>query len=287
MGILACVPSRVAPLLLAALLTPIAVPALADGASAETQSSAPDLEKLTGREIYERVVANRYTAFFQKQRIVSMDAGGAYSTTELWTRWKDGRDAEGKTKRGVLSKTLTKYTAPNSVRGVGYLIVQKEETSNDQFVYFPSAKRVRRVALGESIMGTDFSIEDIVPRDIETSDYTRLDDEVVDTVPCYVVDLLPKENAESDYSKLRVYVEKEHFVTIRTRYWSLEGIEVKEYRTPHEEIEEIEGVWLARRATMRNLVESSSTTLYIDEIEPNAELRESAFTVRKLEQRSH
>ena len=44
---------------------------------------------------------------------------------------------------------------------------------------------------------------------------------------------------------------------------------------------------LARRATMRNVVESTSTTLTIDEIEPNADLRDSAFTVRKLKQRSH
>jgi hypothetical protein len=286
------VPSRVAPLFLLAVL---ANPSLANEksvtdtpptGSTDSTPRALATQPLTGREIYERILANRHRSFFQKQRIVSMDAGGASATTELWTRWKDGRDVDGKTQHDVLSKTLAKYTAPRSVRGVGYLIVQKEHHPNDQFVYFPSAKRVRRVSLGESIMGTDFSIEDIVPRDIETSDYARQDDEIVDEVLCYVVELHPRVNAESDYSKLRVYVEKEHFVTIRTRYWNLDGIEVKEYRAPYGEIEEVDGVWLTRHVSMRNLVDSSLTTLYIDEIEPNASIGNSTFTVRKLEQRS-
>jgi hypothetical protein len=261
--------------------------ALADDvAPPPPDAGASGTPELSGRDIYERVLANRHKAYFQKQKLVSMDAGGASYTTEVWTRWKDGRDDDGKLKRGVRSETLAKYTKPQEVRGVGYLIIQKEGSPNDQFVYLPSARRVRRVNLGEAIMGTDYSIEDIIPRDIESSEYERVADEEFDGVPCFVVEIHPKPGVGSQYSKLRAYVEQEHYVAIRARYWSLDGVEVKEFRTPAAEIEEVEGVWLTRRATMRNLVEDSSTTLTVVEMEPNASIRDSLFTQRYLEQKA-
>ena len=81
-------------------------------------------------------------------------------------------------------------------------------------------------------------------------------------------------------------MEKEHYVAIRARYWSLDGVEVKESRTPAAEIEEVDGVWLTRRATMRNLIDASSTTLTVLEMEPNVSIRDSLFTQRYLEQKA-
>lgn len=263
-------------------------PTLSEG---DHQDAAPaDPEPVdpgpSGRDIYERVLANRYRTLFQKQRLVSRDAGGASSTTELWTRWKDGHDEEGKTKGGVRSKTLAKYTAPRSVRGVGYLIVLKEDDPDDQFVYFPSARRVRRVNLGEAIMGTDYSIEDLVPRELETAEYERADDEELDDTDCYVVELVPLPDSGSQYSKLRSWVEKEHHVVVRTDYWNHDGLEIKRFTAPPSEIEEVDGVWIVKRGTMANLVEGSSTSLEVLEMEPNAEIRDAEFSQRKLEQRA-
>lgn len=239
--------------------------------------------ELTGQEIYERVLANRHKTFFQKQQLMSGDAGGSASATELWTRWKDGRDETGQTKRGVLSKTLAKYTAPSRLRGAGYLVIQKEDGPDDQFVYFPSAKRVRRVSLDEAIMGTDYSVEDIIPRELATSDYERIPDQDLDGVPCFVVDIIPKADSGSQYSKLRTWIEKSRSVPIRTDYWDLEGQAIKQFTAPAHEMEEIEGVWLIRRGMMANLVEGSSTRLVVVEMEPNAKIRDSQFSTRTLE----
>ena len=274
--------------------TPAAAPGSAEappsGSEADREAVPLDAEPAdpgpSGRDIYERVLANRYRTLFQKQRLVSRDAGRASSAMELWTRWKDGRDENGKTKGGVLSKTLTKYTSPRSVRGTGYLIVQKDEPPNDQFVYFPSARRVRRVNLGEAIMGTDYSIEDIVPRELETAEYERDDDEQIDGTDCYVVDLLPLPDSGSQYSKLRSYVEKDHYVVIRTDYWNRDGLEIKRFAAPAAEIEQLDGIWLVRQGTMANVVEGSSTTLEVLEMEPNAKIRDAEFSQRKLEQKS-
>ncbi len=252
--------------------------AASSGDSVETEK---DIANLTGEGIFERVLANRHKSYFQKQRFVSGDAGGGLSQTELWVRWKDNR-RKGKARNGAWSKTLAKYTAPNNVRGMGYLIVQKEKPPHDQLVYFPSMRKVRRVNLDESIMGTDFSLEDIVPRELETSVYERLPDRRVDYVDCFVVSLTPKPGSGSQYSKLLVYIEKQHYVPIRTRYWDLDGVVLKEYSTSPNEIEEMEGVWLTMRSNMRDVTTNSFTRLTILEMQPNAKINDSHFTERRL-----
>jgi hypothetical protein len=253
---------------------------------ATTTDVLPAGTLLDGRAIYERVLANRFKATFQKERIVSTDPGGTRRETELWSRWKDYRDPQGRPTETVLSKTLVKYTAPRDVRNSGYLIIRKLGEPADQFVYLKSSRRVRRVSMGESIMGTDFSLEDIVPRSIEASDYVRTVDEKVGDVPCYVVEVTPKPDSDSEYSRLLVYVEKEHFVMLRTRYWSRDGVEVKEFNAPASTLEEVRGVWIAREGTMKSLINGTTTTLYIDEIDPQAPTRDSIFSVSNLQRNS-
>ena len=287
-------------LLALALLGPAAAGARADGAAApggETSplpavaapvpsaDALPD-GALSGRQIYERVLENRFRASFQKERIVAADPGGARKETTLWTRWKDYRDEHGRPTDDVLSKTLVKYTAPRDVRHSGYLVIQKEGAPDDQFVYMKSARRVRRVALGESIMGTDFSLEDIVPRNIDTSDYARTLDETIEGVLCYVVEVLPKDDTDSDYSRLLVYVDKEHFVTLRTQYWDHDGVEVKVFDALPSTLMEVRGVWVATEGRMRSLIDGTTTTLYVDEIDPEAPTRDSIFSLSNLQRNS-
>jgi hypothetical protein len=291
-------------LLLGSLL--LAAPAVADSgestgapaAAAETESqvdpsavvppSAEAMEAaLTGREIYERVVENRHKSFYQRQQLVSFDAGGATSMTELWMRWKDERDEDGKIKKSILSKMLAKYISPRGLDGVGYLVVQKEGKPDDQFIYLPSARRVRRINLAETIMGTDFSIEDIIPREIGTATYRRLPDQEIVGKSRFAIEVTPKRSSGSQYSRLYVYVDKQRNIPIRTDYWDRMGVEIKRYTAPPEDMEEIDGVWIARRTMMRNLIEKSSTSLVILEIEANVKIKDSMFTTRALESQKH
>lgn len=241
---------------------------------------------LTGRHIYERVIANRFESYMERRRILSSDAAGNEKQTMLWARWKDGRDASGKIKGGIVSRTLIKYREPEDVRGAGYLVIQKSAPPHDQFVYLPSRRKVTRVNVSEPVLGTDLAVEDIVPRDLESSDYSRAPDELLGETPCFVVELTPRPSADSGYSKLLIYVTKEHSVSLRTRYWDLNGIEVKEFNAPVSSLERIRGVWIVREGTMRNLIDDTKTTVYVEEIDPDAAFRNSVFSVRNLERGS-
>ncbi len=262
-----------------------ALGATADDIEAEDSSVATSefSDGLTADEIYQRVLDNRFAASVQVLSIVSKDRSGNQQQIRMTMMWK--RYAEpGASKQGVLSKSLIRYDEPSDLRGTGYLIINKEDLPNDQFIYLRSLKRVRRINLrGETMAGTDLSLEDIVPREMDDATYTRVPDEVIDERACFVVEATPTEALSSEYSKFRLYVEKDHYVPLRTRYWDRAGVEIKELRSQVASIREIEGVWLPLRSTMSQLLDETATSLEIASLIPNPVIEDRFFTQRQLE----
>jgi len=247
-----------------------AVPGFADG--------------LSGRDIYERVLENRFESYEQVSELLSGDRGGSEQGSRLTMAWQDFRDAEREAVRGVESKTMVRYTHPQELRYSGYLIINNDERASDQFVYLASRRRVRRVNLrGEAIFGTDFSFEDVVPRELDEATYRRLPDEPVDGIPCYVVEATPLPENKSEYSRFVTYVEKDRYVPLRTRYWSDAGVEVKRLEVDPAAIEQHADVHVPMRMTMRHLLHESHTRLVVTELEPNPDFSQSRFDLRRLE----
>ena len=97
-----------------------------------------------------------------------------------------------------------------------------------------------------------------------------------------MVEATPAESTESAYSRFLLYVEKEHYVPLRIRYWNRKEIEIKELRSPAESIREIDGIYVSIEATMRHLLEKSSTAMDLDLLIPNPELPDRLFAERQL-----
>ena len=257
----------------------------ATGADLGPKGPAIDSAALTGRDIYRRVLDNSFESFIQESVLTSGDRGGNSQESRFKMWFEDLRDDESKQPQGaIIARSLVQYTHPFDIRYSGYLILSRLDTVNDQFVYLSSQRRVKRVNLrGEPVFGTDFSFEDILPREIEDADYARLADAETDGLDCFVVEAIPKERARSEYSRMRIYVDKLRYVPIRTRYWDGREVEVKELRVEASEIELIEGVWVPKQMTMRHLKLNSYTTLKLDRIEPNPTLAKTTFELRRLE----
>lgn len=283
--------------LAAALLCSFAFAAIAAGPTGAAEpSSAPEpsapptpaagedalapQDELTGKEIYQCVLDNRFTSYIQHSSLLSGDRGGATQLSTLRMTWRSFRELEKK----VLSRTLVKYLDPFDLRFSGYLIQNNNMRANDQFVYLAASRRVRRVNLRrEAIFGTDFTFEDVVPKEIEDGDYERLPDKIVDGTPVYAVEVTPREHANSDYSRYLVHVEKQHCVPLLTLYWDEKGIEIKNLSAPFEKVQEIEGVYVPMELTMRHLQLDTFTTLTITDLEPNPKLHRKIFDLSRLE----
>ena len=160
---------------------------------------------LTADEIYRRLLENRFMSSDQSLAIVSGDRAGREQKIRMRMLWRRYPEGSEEVEEGILSRTLVRYMAPPEMRRTGYLIINKRDAPNDQFIYLHSMRRVRRVNLkSETVAGTDLSMEDIVPREMDDATYTRISDEEVEGTPCFVVQATPKPAAESQYSKYRL-----------------------------------------------------------------------------------
>ena len=241
----------------------------------------------TGDDIYRGVVANRFDAFEQVGRMRSGSRNQRFQDVRLRLRYMNV-EKEGSP---IVSKTIAKYFEPSDVRHLGYLIINKNKGPDDQFVYRPSARKVRRVNVrGEAVAGTDFSFEDIVPPEFEDGSHSRMPDQVVHGIPAYVVAVVPHTETESEYSKLVIAIEKEHFVPIQTHYWDNKRVLIKRLDvdpksiSPYQATEngQAKQVWVALSSKMSQLKLDTYTEMNVEEFKANPNLRSRHFSEREL-----
>ena len=250
---------------------------------AETASPDPGL---SADAIYERVLVNRFDASIQEVALISGDRAGHVQLIELQMLWRRYEVEVPENGNGVLSRTLVRYLEPGDVRGSGYLVINKRDGPDDQFMYLKSMRRIRRVNLStETVIGTDLSLEDLIPRELEDAAVSRAPDGEVDDTLCYVIHARPVEGIDSQYSRFSLYVEPVHFVPLRTRYFDRADVEIKELRADATSIREIEGIWLPLEATMHQLLDQSYTKLKVQRLVPNPDLPKRYFSQRQLQAR--
>ncbi len=280
-------------LLLVPLLLALALSLPAGGARAasgvalpdrtDVEDALPEGGSMSGRAIFDKFLENRLHSAVQYQTVISRDPGRHEQRSAFWVRWKDYRDADKHAVDGVLAKTLVKFEAPQDMRQTGFLMVVNEDRSNDQFVWSPSTGRVRRVQLrGVGVMGTDYTFDDIAWKNVEDADYQRLADEEIDGTPVYVVEVTVKPFVESQYKTMRTWIEKEHFIPLRSLYRDENGVEVREMKAPASSIRQFGGTWVAAESTMFNLKEKTSATVLVDRLDANVALADQHFSTFQL-----
>ena len=231
------------------------------------------------------MLANRFNSYRQTSSLSSGDRSGHVMATRLNMLFKSFRGPDRKPLEGdVLSKSLARYTHPFEVRHSGYLIINKLDKPNDQFLYRASARRVQRVSLrGEAVFGTDFSFEDVIPREVEDATYFRMADVVYEDRPCFTVRAVPNPQMASEYAYFDVTIEKDRYLPLRTYYYDETEEQIKELVSPSKHIELINEVWVPMQMTMTHLKLESHTTLQVLDVQPNIQLARTDFDLRRLE----
>ena len=133
------------------------------------------------------------------------------------------RKLDIKTLEGVEEgdKTITIFTFPKDIRGSGFLTHTKKTTNDDQWLYLPSIKRVKKISSKNKrspFFGSEFAFEDLSSQEVEKYTYHYLNDEVVDGLDSYVIQRTPND-PESAYSKLIVWMDKEHLQIRKIDYY--------------------------------------------------------------------
>lgn len=100
-------------------------------------------------------------------------------------------------------RSLIVFRDPPDVAGTALLSHSMTDRPDDQWLFLPSLKRVRRIAAGNqsgSFVGSEFSFEDIAPQQVDKFTYTYLRNETFAGQECFVFARVSS-NPKSGYSR--------------------------------------------------------------------------------------
>ena len=70
-------------------------------------------------------------------------------------------------------------------------------------------------------MGTDFTNDDLVQRSSITDDYTNtiIGNEIIDGLDCWIIELIPNDDAAVVWGKLIMWIDKKDFMQLKTQFF--------------------------------------------------------------------
>ncbi|UCF96500.1 MAG: outer membrane lipoprotein-sorting protein [Spirochaetaceae bacterium] len=176
-------------------------------------------------------------------------------------------------------KMLLEFTNPEE-RGQKILRLEDEI-----YLYFPEAEEVIHLqgsALKESVMGSDFSYEDMTGEGDLLDQYqvTLLGEENIDGRKHYHLELKAKKRGLA-YPKQEAWIDAEYWVMTRANAYSLSGRLLKEMELG--DIRKVAGKYIPHYIIMRDAMKkNSSTEMRIEEIDLQADLPRNAFSLEEL-----
>ncbi|NHN38210.1 outer membrane lipoprotein-sorting protein [Pseudomaricurvus alcaniphilus] len=135
------------------------------------------------------------------------------------------------------------FRSPRDVEGTAILIHSHGLKPDDQWLYLPAIKRVKRISTRSKsgpFVGSEFAYEDISTWQPEKYGYRFLKSDRVDDVDCFLVENTPLYE-DSGYSKLHEWVDKTIFRPRRIDYFDRKGDLLKTLR--FEDYRQYQGQW--------------------------------------------
>ncbi len=184
-------------------------------------------------------------------------------------------------KRG--DKSILVFDTPRDVKGTALLSHAHHVDPDDQWLFLPALKRIKRIASANKsgpFVGSEFAYEDITSSDIEKFDWYYLRTENLDGQECYVLKRIPLyEN--SGYTKQISWIDTKHYRLQKVDYYDrkdslLKTLRMKGYKLYKDKF------WRAETWEMTNHQSKKSTVLAYTSRELSTGLEEDEFTKGRL-----
>jgi hypothetical protein len=240
----------------------------------------------------------------QYQRLHEVDAEYTHSSMTLVN--KKGRERvrmmqsyEKKSASGE-NRSLLTFLAPKNIFNVGLLTWQHSgETDDDQWLYLPASKRVKRIASAgkkNPFMGSDLSFEDMQGEDLQAHIYKVLGEEDINGQTCWKIEAKPaskKEARASAYGKRFIWLRKDITYPVKMDYYNKRDTLIKQ--ASYQDLEPVTGlkgaagegankssVWRHNKSVMSTLRKKTSTVILIDQRQIGLTIQENQFNQQVL-----
>jgi len=163
--------------------------------------------------------------------------GDSTATMEMVLKNRHGdsssREMRMKTKevpdKSVGDKALIVFDQPRDVKGTALLSFTKIIDPDDQWLYLPALKRVKRIAsVNKSgpFVGSEFAFEDMASQEVGKYSYKYLRNEPCGALECFVVESYPQYE-HSGYTKLIGWLDTTEYRSQKIDYYDRKGTLLK------------------------------------------------------------
>lgn len=185
--------------------------------------------------------------------------------------------------QGDGDKSLTIFNEPKDVKGTASLTFSHSTTPDEQWLYLPALKRVKRISSKNKsgpFMGSEFAFEDISSQEVDKYTYKFLREEEFNGRPTFVVESVPTyEN--SGYTRIINWVDKAEYYPVKTEFYDRKNSLLKTLlQTGHTQY--LGKFWRPSEMFMQNEQTGKSTTLIWENFEFQTGLKDSDFNSKSL-----
>lgn len=177
----------------------------------------------------------------------------------------------------VGDKSLVIFNSPRDVEGTALLSHAKILEPDDQWLFLPALKRVKRIASANKsgpFVGSEFAFEDFTLTELNKFTYAYVGEEDLGGVMTHVVERFPRYE-KSGYTKQKSWIDQETLQAVKLEFYDRRGdllktLTLSDYRN-------YDGVWRAHQLLMVNHKTNKETQLTYSDYQFKTGLDEGDF----------
>lgn len=215
--------------------------------------------------------------------------GDQQATLKMTLRNRQGDESQREIRSKTLEvegdgdKTLIIFDRPLDVKGTAFLSFTHATRPDDQWLYLPALKRVKRISSANKsgpFMGSEFAYEDISSQEVEKYTYKYLRDEQFDNRATFVIERFPQYE-HSGYTRQVAWIDQQMYQPLKIEFYDRKN-ELLKTLTQHDYQQYLGKYWRAHRMEMVNHQTGKSTTLTWDAYKFNSGLNDRDFDHNSL-----
>jgi outer membrane lipoprotein-sorting protein len=110
-------------------------------------------------------------------------------------------------------KSMSIFNKPADIKGTAFLTFSHSQTPDEQWLYLPALKRVKRINSKNKsgpFMGSEFAYEDIGSQELDKYTYKYIRDEKYNDIDCFVIERYPAYK-HSGYTRQIAWINKSEY----------------------------------------------------------------------------
>ena len=180
-------------------------------------------------------------------------------------------------------KSLSIFDQPADVKGTAVLTYSHAIKPDDQWLYLPALKRVKRISSKNKsgpFMGSEFAYEDISSQEIEKYTYKYIKDETINGVDCFVIERYPAYK-HSGYTRQVAWINNQEYRPERIVFYDRKNSLLKTLNYSGYQ-QYLNQFWRADEMLMENHQTGKSTLLRWNNYQFQVGLNEKDFSRNSL-----